>query len=557
MSFTTDLEKFFDNNTPGGYIQTKVNISNDDLNERINTILNGKSFLTSNSHLPYTQIDGRPALAPVATSGDYNDLIHTPTIEQGGGNINVDLATVATTGRYTDLINRPDKDRAFANIAFSGNFNDLINVPSFVKEEDLTLSRVATTGDYNDLLNAPNFQGLIDSGSINVEVNSAKVIPIYNLTQSRVNPLKYLAAGMDVDTTQLMFNNDNETTVDDWLAEIISLYQEENENNANCKSILIKIISGKGQLFLNNLVFENNVYEFTFSGLDTNGYNNITLTDTPENFQTIQYHMAYFYFLYNKNQHKLYIRSCYTPLSDNFHNVAFSGDYTTLINRPSYEDIFNGIKDNFAAVASSGSYTDLLNVPTDEQIFNNIKDNFATISITGNYADLNNKPSLKQVALTGKYTDLTNLPDLDFINNIDLTLSTNTILRNLNDGKINTLDKFNENDSSSDIIENILTSFINNFNNNKNKIFSFNSLVGRVFINNITNINNNYFFSFTPLSINLNPVDLSTLGTTDGDILNNLTFYSYFVYFIFDKNNHNLWIKRREIETANENTTHI
>lgn len=56
----------------------------------------------------------KTALATVATSGDYTDLINTPN-----------LATVATSGNYTDLSNKPTLGTAAAkdstNAVSSGN----------------------------------------------------------------------------------------------------------------------------------------------------------------------------------------------------------------------------------------------------------------------------------------------------------------------------------------------------------------------------------------------------------------------------------------------------
>lgn len=92
-----------------------------------------------------------PNFAPVATSGNYNDLTDTPT-----------LATVATSGNYNDLTNKPiiytdavrynvgqslttaQKIQARANIgagtsSFSGSYNDLSNKPT-IPNIDVTLS---------------------------------------------------------------------------------------------------------------------------------------------------------------------------------------------------------------------------------------------------------------------------------------------------------------------------------------------------------------------------------------------------------------------------------
>ena len=60
-------------------------------------------------------IDNLPALADVATSGDYGDLANTPT-----------LADVATSGDYGDLANTP----TLAEVATSGDYDDLANKPA-------------------------------------------------------------------------------------------------------------------------------------------------------------------------------------------------------------------------------------------------------------------------------------------------------------------------------------------------------------------------------------------------------------------------------------------
>lgn len=62
--------------------------------------------------------------------------------QASGGNIK-GFANVALTGDYNDLKNRPN----FATIATSGSYNDLKDTPKFAD--------VATSGDYNDLKNKP------------------------------------------------------------------------------------------------------------------------------------------------------------------------------------------------------------------------------------------------------------------------------------------------------------------------------------------------------------------------------------------------------------------
>jgi len=59
-------------------------------------------------------ISGKPGFAPVAFSGDYNDLTNRPPNSPGVG-----------TTAWGDITDKP----SFASVAFSGNYNDLTNRP--------------------------------------------------------------------------------------------------------------------------------------------------------------------------------------------------------------------------------------------------------------------------------------------------------------------------------------------------------------------------------------------------------------------------------------------
>lgn len=69
-----------------------------------------------------------PTLAPVATSGSYNDLTDKPA-----------LKPVATSGSYNDLTDKP----ALKQVATTGNYNDLINKPMipFVGDGTITIKQ--------------------------------------------------------------------------------------------------------------------------------------------------------------------------------------------------------------------------------------------------------------------------------------------------------------------------------------------------------------------------------------------------------------------------------
>lgn len=71
-------------------------------------------------------------------------------------------------------------------------------------------------------------------------------------------------------------------------------------------------------------------------------------------------------------------------------DVATSGSYTDLIDKPTY-----------STVASTGSYNDLLNKPS-----------LANVATSGSYSDLTGKPIFATVATSGAYSDLTGKPTI-------------------------------------------------------------------------------------------------------------------------------------------------
>ena len=151
-TFTQKFEDFLDNNHPGGYISTSTNISDSDLDARITQNVNNRGFLTSNSHLPWNQIDNKPTLF----SGNYNDLTDKPTLFSGSYN---DLTNKPTlfSGSYNDLADKP--------ALFSGDYNDLSNKPTLF------------SGDYNDLSNKPtiNIINTLSTGQCIATINNIDI----------------------------------------------------------------------------------------------------------------------------------------------------------------------------------------------------------------------------------------------------------------------------------------------------------------------------------------------------------------------------------------------
>lgn len=81
-----------------------------------------------NGAIDWKSLPELPTLAPVATSGSYNDLTDKPA-----------LKPVATSGSYNDLTDKP----ALKEVATTGNYNDLINKPMipFVGDGTITIKQ--------------------------------------------------------------------------------------------------------------------------------------------------------------------------------------------------------------------------------------------------------------------------------------------------------------------------------------------------------------------------------------------------------------------------------
>lgn len=95
-----------------------------------------------------------PGLAPVATSGNYNDLTNTPF-----------LAPIASSAQYTDLIGAP----VLANVATSGSYNDLTDKP--VTGGTVTSVAISAGSNKVSVTGGP----IVDSGIIAVDLVEGNV----------------------------------------------------------------------------------------------------------------------------------------------------------------------------------------------------------------------------------------------------------------------------------------------------------------------------------------------------------------------------------------------
>lgn len=157
---------------------------------------NGTSWI--NSKLNYTDLNGTPTLATVATSGSYSDLTGKPDLSvyltsQVSSDWNATtgvarilnkpvLSTVATSGSYSDLSGKP----VLATVATSGSYNDLLNKPSSFAPQRTTVSGTTTTiaDGASANLTVVGYKGYV---LYKVETSAAAWVTLYTDTNSRSN----------------------------------------------------------------------------------------------------------------------------------------------------------------------------------------------------------------------------------------------------------------------------------------------------------------------------------------------------------------------------------
>ena len=208
-------------------------------------------------------------------------------------------------------------------------------------------------------------------------------------------------------------------------------------------------------------------------------------------------------------------------------------------------------------VATTGNYNQLINRP-----------NLATVATSGDYSDLINRPSYARVASTGSYNDLTDKPDLsariqselgDSVDEAILNVKNEILGQNVGTN-YNTLEKLQNRKAEvvyMDVTSNeygSLTNFGNNsFNTTNHKLiddiiedFYLNKIIilqgnyGNFIVTNL--LNNNNYTQISALKFSSNYNDLTTQFEIDNPestfeeyIINNIKLIYDELYIIYDK----------------------
>jgi Chaperone of endosialidase len=457
-----------------------------------NDLTNKPAFATVATSGSYTDLVNKPALCNVALSADYTDLINKPS-----------LSAVATSGSYTDLTSKP----TFAAIATSGSWNDLSDKPAYlstVANNDLSnfsqtvvfqqkvgigkndptyalditgavsatsycnftwnminnppLAPVSYSGSYDDLTTKPTqlsyFTNDIANFTCNVGIKQPS--PEYTL---HVNGEVYATAYCNLDWS--MIQNRPDYADPKWIMisdrpSNLSFFNNDLSNFTNPLQIANYISAlgycnltwdmVQGKPILSNIAT-------TGSWLDVIG-RPTALTQFTNDLVTFNNSIG---IKISNPQYDLHVSgslfaTAYCNINWNdingkpaFCNVATTGSYVDLFNKPTDLSDFNNDLSSFSAstvsfdgkvgiktsspdyelqvlgAISATSYCNIQwsmiqNAPnvTDYNSLANIPA-LCNLALTSSYDDLVGKPTLATVAISGSYTDLTNKPTLSVV----------------------------------------------------------------------------------------------------------------------------------------------
>lgn len=336
-TFTNKLESFFDNNTPGGYIRTSINISDDDITERINRKFENQNYLTGSSMIPASQITG---LAEVATSGRYNDLI-------------------GITGTSVNISNTLDEGIKIATITINGDNTD-IYIPESTYNDDVLITEtdpifnaspaaLITLENINAWNQKSNFSGYYS------DLNDAPILPedigddreaYYTINEGeideerKIKPLKLVAFTNDYNHLNNKPNN---------------LYTFLNLQNFS--NTILPAESSKIQT-----LGENNIFILNFKGFKNN--NNYLLSEAIKNLVINYYNYSKEFVIINAIRRYKVLNINRILLDDNENNISLiSMDYV-MFNNNNYTNIrYNNSNNDFNGTIAEDQLSNLQITP--------------------------------------------------------------------------------------------------------------------------------------------------------------------------------------------------
>jgi uncharacterized protein (TIGR02145 family) len=358
------------------------------------------------------QILNKPAFSEVASSGDYYDLINLPAIFDGTWTSlsgKPTFSSVAINGNYNELVNLPSLfdgtwtnltgKPAFHAIATTGNYSDLTNKP--------ILSTVANTGNYSDLTNKPTLSTVAGSGNYNDLTNKPTLFDGTWLSLSgKPNFHTVATSGNYNDLTN------KPTTITTAQADAIVANTAKRSYPLVDETKLAGIQSGAEVNVnpdWNSIAGDSQILNKpTLSTVATSGsYNDLsnkpTLFSGSFNDLSGKPTTIAGYGITNAMSTSHAANGITATNISNWSTAYSWGNHAGLYRSstwvPAWSDVSG--KPTFSTVATSGNYNDLSNKPT-----------FSAVATSGNYSDLAGAPVLSTVAVSGNYSDITGAPNL-------------------------------------------------------------------------------------------------------------------------------------------------
>ena len=395
----TDAEKSKWNEAAARQLPTKLSDLEQDYN---NLLVTEKEKDTWNEAVGRTgfggtwdDIIGKPELAKVATSGDYNDLINLPKIPTKLSELKQD--------EYNRTITDAERAKWNAKSDFSGRYTDLTDLPTIPTmlrdlEQDYNHMLVSEKDieRWNEVSAAANFDGswnsLTDRPTIPTKLSELEQNEYYQTVTKSDKDKWNAAANITVPTSLAELKED--------IFHMLVTAQQINKWNASADRVVPSRISELASDEYHQVV--------TSDEKRTWGAAADRISSVPARNEVNQWQSAANTVILNGNN--------------------WTDMYNTSIElREMLNKLENGNEgERLHPVSKSGDYNDLKNipyVPTREEInqWNSTVGTLHSVAKSGNYNELRNRPELKKVATSGNYADLTNKPNLTASDGGDVT----------------------------------------------------------------------------------------------------------------------------------------
>ena len=499
----------------------------------ISNIIDNKITNTSNILINYNNHNNLLLLKPIATSGNYYDIINRPNqygeysnynnlinniwINNNNNiytNFNIGIGTEISNSSYKldingslntsqeVLIKRTNISNIIDNKLQSSS-NILINYNNFINKP--TLSLVATNGYYSNLNESPILTTVAISGYYSNVSNNPFIILGNNLYSSFIgnfgiditNPLYKLDINGSLNTSQeLLIKGTN----------ISNIIDNKNINNSNLiKTKITSLNTDTIPIGINNKFIVNNVYNgniiFT---------KNVTTSNLiASNLNVLGDSTTYNTTVYITKKVEINNNTNYTSLK--ISQLNSTKNVCEIYNNNSQLAFFINSNGNIGIFNGNPSYKLDINGPlnTSEEFLikgtniSNIIDNklLSSSNILINYNNVINKPNLNTIAISGNYNDLLSKPFIisgnniyNNINNIGIGISNTSYKLNIN-GSLNTSQELLiKGTNISNIIDNKIT-------NTSNNLINYTNLINKPVLKTVATTNSYYNLINTPISI--------------------------------------------------------